>query len=78
MNKINVLLFGRLADITGKASINFENVSDTNEVIQKLKHLHPEIAELKYLIAVDKEVVTENRKLQNNMTVALLPPFSGG
>jgi molybdopterin synthase sulfur carrier subunit len=76
--KVNVLLFGRLADITGKGNISLENVADTNDVILQLRAIYPELAELNFLTAVEKELITENKKLEDNMTVALLPPFSGG
>jgi len=76
--KVSVLLFGRLADITGKSNIALENVADTDDLNWQLQVLYPELTKLNYLTAVDKEVITENRKLQDNMTVALLPPFSGG
>jgi molybdopterin synthase sulfur carrier subunit len=76
--RINVLLFGRLADITGKATISVENVADTDELVHQLQDSFPELSDLKYLVAVDREVIKENRKLHENMTVALLPPFSGG
>lgn len=76
--KVSVLFFGRLADITGKGNISLENVADTHDLNQQLQVLYPELTKLNYLIAVEKEVITENRKLQDNMTIALLPPFSGG
>jgi molybdopterin synthase sulfur carrier subunit len=76
--KINILFFGRLADITGTSSKSIENVADTDELNKKLITLYPGLAELNYLTAVDKEVISGNKKLGNNMTVALLPPFSGG
>jgi len=76
--QINILFFGRLADITGKGNISLENIADTNDLNQKLQNLYPELSNLNYLTAVEKEVITENTKLQDNMTIALLPPFSGG
>jgi len=76
--KVSVLLFGRLADITGKGNISLKNVTDTDDLNRQLQVLYPELSKLNYLTAVEKEVITENKKLQDNMTVALLPPFSGG
>jgi molybdopterin synthase sulfur carrier subunit len=38
----------------------------------------PALAGMKYIIAVDKQVIIKNTILNNNSVVALLPPFSGG
>jgi molybdopterin synthase sulfur carrier subunit len=40
--------------------------------------MFPAIAGAKFVIAVDKKVISENTILQGNSTIALLPPFSGG
>jgi molybdopterin synthase sulfur carrier subunit len=76
--KVNILFFGRLADATGKSTVTLENVADTDDLDKQLKVLYPGLTKLNYLTAVEREVVSENRKLENNMTIALLPPFSGG
>lgn len=55
-----------------------ENVSDTDDLVGKLNQLYPALANKKYIIAVDKQVVTGNTALTNSNVVALLPPFSGG
>jgi molybdopterin synthase sulfur carrier subunit len=76
--EINVMLFGQIVDITGNSTITVNDVADTNELIQKLHSLYPALANTKYAIAVDKQIINENILLNNNNTVALLPPFSGG
>ncbi len=74
---INIIIFGRLADITGN-SITMKNVADTNALVIELHNLYPALANSKYLIAVNKIAVNENTLLTENSKVALLPPFSGG
>lgn len=76
--QINVILFGQLTDITGKASLSLQNVSDTDSLIQQLNETYPALANSKYIIAVDKKVIAQNTLLTDNSTVALMPPFSGG
>ncbi|HCN82688.1 MAG TPA: molybdopterin synthase sulfur carrier subunit [Sphingobacteriaceae bacterium] len=76
--KIKVLFFGRLAAITGKTDLEMENIADTNILSSELEKAYPAFAGLKYIIAVDKTAISGNRELTENMTVALLPPFSGG
>lgn len=74
---IKIILFGKLSDIAG-SSVSVDNVSDTDSLVNTLHKNYPELANTKYLIAVDKQVIEVNTSLNNNSTVALLPPFSGG
>jgi len=74
---IKIILFGKLADIAGN-SVSVTNVADTDRLVDALHKDYPALANTKYVIAVDKQVIKENTVLNNNSTVALLPPFSGG
>lgn len=75
---INVLLFGQVADITGKDILKIPVVKNTNELNQLLEKTYPALKSIKYSIAVNKKVIQENTALLNEDTVAILPPFSGG
>lgn len=74
---LKIILFGHLADIAGNI-ISVENASDTDSLVKALHNKYPALADKKYVIAVDKQVVNENTVLKNDNVVALLPPFSGG
>jgi len=74
---IKIILFGKLADIAGN-SVSVKNVADTDSLVNALHKDYPALANTKYVIAVDKQVIKGNTVLSNNKTVALLPPFSGG
>jgi molybdopterin synthase sulfur carrier subunit len=74
---VNIIIFGRLTDIAG-SSLALENIADTNSLAKELHILYPALADVKYVIAVDKKVANENTTLTDNSVVALLPPFSGG
>ncbi|MBI5857728.1 MAG: MoaD/ThiS family protein [Sphingobacteriales bacterium] len=76
--KINLLFFGQAADITGKASWNFSGITNTLELNEKLIENFPGLQTIKYSIAVNRKIVRENTILNNEDTVAILPPFSGG
>jgi len=76
--KVKILLFGQLTDITGADTITLEGVVDTDSLAASLHGNYPGLINAKYVIAVDKKVISENTLLVNNSTVALLPPFSGG
>ncbi len=75
---INILIFGHLTDITGAGQLVLENVADTDGIQAELTRRFPALAGARYVMALDKKVVSENTGLANNSTVALLPPFSGG
>lgn len=74
---LNIIIFGQLADITG-SNIIIENMADTDSLLKKLISLFPPLASTKFVVAVDKQTIKENTILNNNSSVALLPPFSGG
>ena len=75
--KIKIILFGKLADIAGN-SVAVDGVADTDSLVDALHKSYPALASTKYVIAVDKQVIKENTSVNDNSTVALLPPFSGG
>ncbi len=75
---LDIIVFGQLTEITGNEHIPMNGFADTNSVIAELNKTYPELVRAKYLIAVDKNVVTENTTLTDKSIVALLPPFSGG
>lgn len=76
--KVNILAFGQVAEITGKNSWSFSDVRSTAEFTEKLLGQYPDLKSVQYLIAVNKKIIHGESILQNDDTVALLPPFSGG
>lgn len=76
--KVKVLIFGLLKDVTHSAVCEVDDVSDTDEMILKMNKRYPGLENMKYLIAVEKEIVQVNTPLRDSYTVALLPPYSGG
>ena len=74
---VKIILFGTLADIAGGA-VSVDNVADTDSLVDSLNKRFPDLATTKYVIAVDKQLITENTVLNKKSMVALLPPFSGG
>lgn len=75
--QVKVIIFGQLTDITGN-SLSLNDVTDTDSLLKVLNRQYPALADKKFVVAVDKQVVTGNTSLTDNSTVALLPPFSGG
>ena len=75
---IDLLAFGQLVDITGHSSLQMELVEDIDQLKSILIEKFPALAQSKYLVAVNMEIVRGNSKLSHGDVVALLPPFSGG
>ena len=76
--QVNVLIFGPLKDITGTGKCVVNDVADTDQLIKKMKGMYPALADMQYLVAVEKDIVHGNTSLLDNYTVAMLPPYSGG
>lgn len=76
--KTEILFFGQLTEITGSDAIEVEAVEDLGMLRNKLEAQFPALAGARYLVAVNQEVVRDNRKIAPGDQVALLPPFSGG
>lgn len=76
--KTKVLLFGQLAEIIGSKQLEIDGGVDTASLIVELCQQFPALAQSKYIIAVNQEMITGNTILSDNAIVALLPPFSGG
>lgn len=77
-SKINLLSFGQLTDITGQSTWQMHDITDTDQLKVILVEKYPALANSKYLMAVNMEVIRGNVKLNPGDVVALLPPFSGG
>jgi len=76
--RINIIFFGQLKDITGSKNLVVEEMDSTDKLILHLNAVYPELINKKYLIAVEKEIISSDTVLNNNDTVALLPPYAGG
>lgn len=77
--KLKLLFFGVLTDVIGSAALEFsteENNSTTLNCL--LQHQYPELAKYSYKMAVNQEIISEEKLLKEGDEVAFLPPFSGG
>ena len=73
---ISVISFGQLSEITGK---DFEvEVMDTDQLAALLRDTFHIPVDMKYMVAVNKKLISSNTLLNADDTVALLPPYSGG
>lgn len=74
---VTIKIFGQLSDSTRKAEMQLD-VADTDDLQMQMQDLYPELQRKNYLIAINEFIISENTILEENDTVALLPPFSGG
>jgi sulfur-carrier protein len=75
--RVNIILFGQFREIIGK-ELTLDNIRDTAHLKAVLHEKYPAITGAGYLMAINKEIVTENTDLPENCAIAILPPFSGG
>ena len=74
---MNVLLFGVLADVTGKSEVEIKAM-DTDSLKKDLLIQFPMLNQYRFQLAVNKEKIRNNVALSEADEVALLPPFAGG
>ena len=75
---IQVKLFGLLADTVGKSELQIENASDIDSLKKEMLLDYPNLANKFFIVAVRKQIIRNNQKLETGDEVALLPPFAGG
>ena len=75
---IRVLFFSSIAEELGLNNIIIENIPTTKELLEFLYSKYPGLKNKKFRIAVNKQLISGNKKLNGGDEVALLPPFSGG
>lgn len=76
--KINIIAFGQIADIFGSRSMQLNDVNSTDALKLKLENEYPQLKEMNYLVAVDRNIIQDNTIISDKTDIALLPPFSGG
>jgi sulfur-carrier protein len=75
---MKILFFGQLVEVVGTKELIIEGITDIHALTSSLHQQFPLLAQSKYVVAVDQEIVSGNQHLHENNIVALMPPFSGG
>lgn len=77
MKKIKI--FGNLTDVFKTNEYVFkEEINTVSELKEKLVIKFPELATSKFLIVVNNEYINDNKIIESDAEIALLPPYSGG
>ncbi|MEO8066509.1 MAG: MoaD/ThiS family protein [Flavobacteriales bacterium] len=74
---MKVLLFGLIAEKANATEL-LSSAGTMHALKQELEARIPELEKLTYALAVDRVIVKEDRILNGNEEIALLPPFAGG
>gem|GEM_PF-62336 len=75
---IKIIAFGKIADILPEQEWKMDGVQTSGALREQLEASYPALKDLRYLIAVDKKIASDDSPLEDHSVVALLPPFSGG
>jgi len=75
---IKVLFFGSVTDITQVGELSWDYCADTNTLMKELLGRFPALANKKYFLALNQQIIHENCQLKQGDTVAIMPPYSGG
>lgn len=76
--EIDIIAFGKIAEFMANQRINFTDIEDTDGLKLALEKSFPSLVNMKYKLALNKNIVQHNLPLQHLDSVAILPPFSGG
>ncbi len=76
--KISVRAFGMIAEKIGSGQIQLTGISTVEELRDSLFEKFPDLKNMKFSIAINKQLVSGNAPIPADSEIALLPPFSGG
>ena len=78
--ELTLKYFGQVAEVTSQSeeTIALPAPLTGTALIEHLKALYKGLDQLKFKLAVNQEIITNETVISENAEVALLPPFSGG
>ena len=76
--KLEIISFGKISEFIHHQQVEISNVTNTDQLKNYLETSFPELAGMKYKLAVNQNLIQSNQSLKNEDVVAIMPPFSGG
>ncbi|OQY04905.1 MAG: hypothetical protein B6I20_02135 [Bacteroidetes bacterium 4572_117] len=76
--QIKVIFFGILSEVTENTHLELSDIENLMALKSYLWKTFPEMKNMDYRFAVNKEIVDGKVEFKNGDEVALLPPFAGG
>lgn len=75
---VKVLFFGPLSDTVSRSSLELQDITDTDTLMEQLMIQYPSLKEATFSMSVNRAFIQQNTALHHGDEVACLPPFSGG
>ena len=75
---LKIKAFGMVAEKIGASEIELGYASSSSELVQDLVRNYPDLKGVKFSLAVNKKLISEDVFIPEYAEIALLPPFSGG
>lgn len=76
--KLEIISFGKISEFIRQQQIEISDVINTDQLKNYLETSFPQLAGMKYKLAINQNVIQSNQSLKNEDKVAIMPPFSGG
>ncbi len=76
--QIEVLFFGQLTDKVGCTAIKMPNPGTIAALKKAIVEQYPLLKQAKYTTALNNKIAEDTATIQENDTIALMHPFSGG
>jgi len=76
--ELTIKVFGKISEEIGQLEFSIENPGKVSALIEKLHVQFPQIQDLNYAIAINRQLAKSSEDIPDGAEVALLPPFSGG
>lgn len=75
---VSIRAFGMIAEKIGSGQIQLTGISSVDELRDSLFEKFPDLKNMKFSIAINKQLASGNAPIPADSEIALLPPFSGG
>lgn len=76
--QIELISFGKISDFISNQNLEIEGIETTDDLKKYLEKTFPGLANIKYKLALNKNLVQQNSEIKNRDSIAIMPPFSGG
>lgn len=76
--KVEILSFGKIAGVISSQHLDISGIMDTDAFKVFLENRFSEMSTMKYMLAINNNIVQRNSPISDNDVIAIMPPFSGG
>ncbi|RYD79435.1 MAG: molybdopterin synthase sulfur carrier subunit [Sphingobacteriales bacterium] len=76
--QIELISFGKISELISNQTLETEGIETTDNLKEYLERTFPDLAGMKYKLALNKNLIQQNTEIKNGDSIAIMPPFSGG